>query len=37
MLQQEYLPTPAMVFDASLYGTLRGKIRKVTYSTSREG
>jgi hypothetical protein len=37
ILQQEYLPTPAMVFDAKLYGLLRGKIRKVTYSTSREG
>jgi hypothetical protein len=37
ILQQEYLPTPAMVFDAKLYGILKDKIRKVTYSTSREG
>lgn len=37
LLQQEYLPTPAMVFDSQLYRKIKDKIRKVTYSTSREG
>lgn len=37
LLQHEYLPTPAMVFDSQLYRKIKDKIRKVTYSTSREG